>query len=566
MMLDASDVSTHALDADLCIVGAGAAGISLALQFVGSTTSVVLIESGGHGHDDRTQQLYAGEVADSHMHPPLDRYRERRFGGSTSTWGGRCIPFDPIDFERRDYLGLEGWPISYADLLPYYERANQLCEAGPFQYNEARAFKQRPPPMISGFLSRDFSDDSLERFSRPTDFGKRYGQRLRESSNVRVILHANVTYLRLDRDGERLDAVKVRSFGGGHFIVRAGLFVLACGGLETVRLLLASRDVNQQGVGNAYDHVGRHYMSHLAGTIGTLRFRQGVTVHHGYDRSDEGVYCRRRLALRPDAQRRLGVGNFIARLHHPRITDPVHRSGALSLLYLAKPLVPYEYAVRLQGEDQASGRQWLSHLGNVLRDPLQVMAFCWQMTVRRKLVRRKFPSIVVKPRNNCFSLDFHAEQLPNAESRVLLCDSLDEFGLPKLRVDWRYCSDDVATVERALAALARALRDEEVGSFEYDRSTVEREMVRYGAYGGHHIGTARMAGSARRGVVDERQRVHGVHNLFISSAAVFPTSGQANPTLTIVALSLRLADHLQRLLMPALPPSFHSVEPRERAA
>lgn len=566
MMLDASDITTHALDADLCIVGAGAAGISLALQFARSTTSVILIESGGRGHDDRTQQLYAGEVADTHMHPPLDHYRERRFGGSTSTWGGRCIPFDPIDFERRDYLGLEGWPISYADLLPYYERANQLCEAGPFQYNEARAFEQRPPPMISGFSSRDFSDDSLERFSRPTDFGKRYGQRLRDSANVRVVLHANATHLQMDRSGERLQAVKIRSFEGNHFVVRAKLFVLACGGLETVRLLLASRDVHSQGVGNAYDQVGRYYMSHLAGTIGSLRFKPGVTVHHGYDRGEGGVYCRRRLALRPEAQRRLGVGNFIARLHHPRITDPVHRSGALSLLYLAKPLVPYEYAVRLHGDDEAGWRRWLAHLGNVLRDPLQVLAFSWQMTVRRSLVRRKFPSIIVKPRNNRFSLDFHAEQLPNGESRVSLCDSLDEFGVPKLRVDWRYCSDDVATVERALAALARALRDNDTGRFDYDRSTVEQEMVRYGAYGGHHIGTARMASSARSGVVDERQRVHGVQNLYVSSAAVFPTSSQANPTLTIVALSLRLADHLRQQLMPAQSLSFAAVDTRERAA
>ena len=148
------------------------------------------------------------------------------------------------------------------------------------------------------------------------------------------------------------------------------------------------------------------------------------------------------------------------------------------------------------------------------------------------------------------TLDFHAEQQPNRESRVTLSDTRDALGMPQLLVDWRHAPGDVQTVQTALAVLARDLRARGVGRLDYDPDAVESEMLRYGAYGGHHIGTARMGSDPRRSVVDGTGRVHGMHNLYVAGAAVFPTSSQANPTLTIVALSLRLADHLRARLAP----------------
>ncbi|WP_028080673.1 FAD-dependent oxidoreductase [Solimonas soli] len=566
MFIDARGFADDArLQAQVCIVGGGAAGIALALRLGQRGIDVVLLEAGGRRHEARTQRLYEGEVTDARLHPPADRYRERRLGGSTATWGGRCVPFDPIDFEARDYIPHSGWPISYEELARYYDEASLLCEAGPARYRAADAFPDGSAPPVAGFAAARFSDDTLERFSCPTDFGQRYRLRLDGAARTRVVLHANVTALRLDGDGNRIAAVLARTLDGRRIEVQADFVVLAAGGLETARLLLASHDRQPAGIGNGHDLVGRYYMCHLAGTIGNLRLGHGVAVAHGYQRSADGVYCRRRFALREDAQRTLRCGNFIARLHHPRIGDPAHGSAVLSLLFLARRLIPYEYAKRLHDGDSAP-RDWLAHARNVARDPCAAFAFAWQMLTQRKLASRKFPSIIVTPREPCFSLDFHAEQVPNPSSRVQLSEQRDELGMPRLRIDWRHTQADVDTVQRALAAFAADVRDSGVGRFDYAAESIEQEMLRYGAYGGHHIGTARMAATPRTGVVDTDLRVHGVGNLFVASAAVFPTSSQANPTLTIVALALRLGDHLQRRLAPAQAASPAALSIEELAA
>ena len=549
MMHDACDLSDgETLSTDLCIVGAGAAGISMALEFIDSGIEVLLLESGGVALEKDTQALYSGAVADQRLHSPPDRYRQRCFGGSTTIWGGRCVPFDAIDFETRDYVAQSGWPFGHEELMPYYVRANRLCEAGEFAYTDVEAFAAPRRTMIKGFHSASFSSNTLERFSCPTDFGARYAHRLRAASKMRVLLHANVTELKINTAGNAIDTLKVCTLTGKSFKVRAKQVVVAAGGLEVARLLLANRDVHRNGIGNDHDVVGRYYMCHVAGTIGALTIASTAdAVWHGYDISDEGVYCRRRLALTPEAQRTLRIGNFIARLHHPRIADPAHRTGILSLLYLARRFIPYEYAKRLDEGKATDPRLWLQHLCNVIGDPFATLAFVWHLMRDRKFAERKFPSLIVAPKNNCYSLDFHAEQQPNPASRVTLGHEQDALGQPRLRIDWRYTRQDVETVQRALALFAREIERSRVGRFQYNPQTVETEMTRYGAYGGHHIGTARMGSDPHVSVTDANGRVHGVDNLFVAGAALFPTSSQANPTLTIVALALRMADHLKQL-------------------
>ena len=549
MIIDARDLPDGAtLTADVCIVGAGAAGISMALELAKGSIEVLVLESGGLRPEKATQELYSGTVADERLHSPPDTYRQRRFGGTTTIWGGRCIPLDPIDFERRDYMPNSGWPIDLSALMPYYPEANRLCEAGEFTYSAAAAFHRPLRPMIKGFESPLFTTDTLERFSCPTDFGARYGRRLRAAPNVRVVLHANVTRIQLDAAGVRVESLAVRTLEGKSLEAIAQQVVLAAGGLEVARRLLASRDVQSGGIGNGRDVVGRYYMCHLAGTIGALAVDKPLgSVWNGYDLSDEGVYCRRRIALSPDAQREHRLGNFIARLHHPRITDPEHRNAILSLLFLAKFVIPYEYGKRLHGGEPATLRMWLQHVRNVATGPFDAAGFAWHMLKDRRLAERKFPSIIIKPKANLFSLDFHAEQQPAAESRVELMRDVDALGMPKLRVDWRYTPVDVDTVSRSIALLAREIERTGVGAFTYDPADIEFEMTRYGAYGGHHIGTARMGTDPAHSVVDPDCRVHGVSNLSIASCAVFPTSSQANPTLTVVALALRLAARLRAL-------------------
>jgi len=550
-MLEANDLPDgQCFHTNICIVGAGAAGIAMALDLAGSRIRVLVLESGGIKADAPTQQLYAGSVADATLHSPPDRYRQRRFGGSTTIWGGRCVPFDEIDFEARAYLPHSGWPFGRKELEQHYVRANELCEAGAFAYLAREAFNGGLRPMISGFHSQVFTQDTLERFSRPTDFGACYGDRLRAADNVCVLLHANLTSLNLNGQGTRVSSATVQTLGGKTFSVQADHFVLAAGGLEVARLLLACRDVQPQGIGNDRDQVGRYYMCHIAGTVGRLEFHRPQSVWHGYDISRDGVYCRRRLALTADAQRRWQVGGFVARLHHPRITDPSHQTGILSLLYLAKGMIPYEYGKRLHGEEAADFLTWMRHVGNVASDPYDTAAFLLHWVRYRTFARRKFPSVIVRPKANCYSLDFHAEQEPNPSSRVTLDAEIDALGMPRIRVDWRYSAGDVEAVRRSIGLLAAELRRCKVGTFNYDPATLEAEMIRYGAYGGHHIGTARMGTDPHTSVVDPDCRVHGVANLFVAGAATFPTSSQANPTLTVVALSLRLAGHLKQLCAP----------------
>lgn len=547
MLLDAHDIPDGTeLQADLCIAGAGAAGITLALALEASGLDVILLESGNDAPDPAAQQLYAGTVADARLHPPTDSYRVRRLGGSTTLWGGRCMPLDAIDFEARDYIAHSGWPISLDDLQPWYGEANALCEAGDFAYTAETAFTKPLRPMIGQFDSDVFTTNTLERFSIPTNFGHRYRARLAKG-RVRVVQNANLCQLPTQPGAARLvGPADVRTLKGTGFTVAARAYVIATGGLEVPRLLLSSPGASGRGLGNAHDVVGRYYMSHLAGTIGTIDLGKASSVWHGYDVSDEGIYCRRRIALRPDAQHALRAGNFIARLHHPRIPDAGHGNGILSALYLARPIVPYEYAKRLYGDTPANAATgWLAHLANVVTDAPNTARFLTHWLMQRTLADRKFPSVIVRPANLRFSLDFHAEQEPNADSRVTLGNEVDAVGMRRIHVDWRYTEQDVATVKRALAALAQEIARTGVGQFSYEPDEVEAEMTRYGAYGGHHIGTARMGQDPATSVVDVDGRLHEADNVFIAGAAVFPTSGQANPTLSIVALALRLANHLQ---------------------
>lgn len=542
-------VRDSVLRADLCIVGAGAAGITIALQLLQSGLRVLLLESGGFDADAATQALNEGEVTDPALHSPPDRYRQRRFGGSTTIWGGRCVPFDPIDLETRSWINGASWPIGYETLHAEYPAANALCEAGTFEYDARLAISGGMRPMIRGFAPAEFDLNGIERFSCPTDFAQRYQHRLRQAANIRVLLHANATRVRMAPDGGRVDGLDVQTLSGNRFQVQANQFVLATGGIEVPRLLLASRDVHTAGVGNAEDLVGRNYMCHIAGTIGTLRLKlPRDDVWHGYDIAADGTYCRRRMALRADQQRSHAVGNVVFRLHHPRIPDPAHRTGALSAIYLARRLISYEYGKRLVSEQPATARDWLRHVGNLVTDPFDSARFLLHWARHRTLAQRKFPSVIIRPRTNRFSLDFHAEQVPMPASRITLTSDQDRLGLPKPRIDWRFSDTDVRTVRVAFDLLRTAFVSSGLGelSLEDNETDIAAVIRRDGAYGGHHIGTARMGSSPRSGVVDADCRVFGTSNLFAAGSSVFPTSSQANPTLTIVALSIRLARHLQR--------------------
>lgn len=546
MIADATKLEDGAeLQADVCIVGAGMAGITLALELRHARIKVLVLESGGWRHDGRIQALYQGEVADERMHSPTDRYRRRVLGGSGTIWGGRCIPFDAIDFETRPYIPDSGWPLCHSDLLPYYHRANEWLEAGDFDYSAASSLPGAHP-VVQGLDGGDVSTDGMERFSCPTDLARRYRHRLKESPTVKVLTHANCVGVSLDADGRSVRALACRTLSGLRFRVKARRYVLATGGLEVPRLLLASRDVIPQGVGNRHDVVGRYYMCHMASNLGAVRIEGPLTrVFHSYVLSAEGVYCRRRFSLPARLQRSLCIGNVVARLHFPVITDPAHGSSVLSALFLGRRFISYEYNRRLQSARPVTAADHLRHLRNIVTGPFELLEFLAHWLRRRTLAERKFPSVVLRNRTNLFSLDVHGEQAPNRESRVTLAASEDELGVPRIRVDWRYLPIDVESVRRTLVVLQNEFHSRGVGSLLFDEERLEVDLTRWGAYGGHHMGTARMGSDPRTSVVDADCRVHGTDNLYVAGSAVFPTSGQATPSLTLTALACRLAEHLK---------------------
>jgi choline dehydrogenase-like flavoprotein len=548
-MIQSADeiVRDAVVQANICIVGGGPAGITLALELARTGKSVLLLESGDYTPNGDAQALNAGEVADEALHSPPDKYRQRALGGGTSIWGGRCVPFDPIDFETRPWMDHSGWPIGYGDVERHYAAANALCEAGEYEYDARFATPGGMRPLLRGFAPRHFDVNGIERFSCPTNFGQRYQTRLRSAASVRVLLRATVTRLRASRDGSRIESVDVRNSRHIGFSVVADQFVLAMGGIETPRLLLTSDDVHVAGIGNANDLVGRYYMCHVAGTIGSLQVNgPSDTIWHGYDVAADGTYCRRRMSLRPEVQASLGLGNAVFRLHHPRITDPQHRTGSLSAIFLAQRFISYEYAKRLVSDTPATATTWLRHGLNAVTDPFSTARFLGHWLRDRTLAERKFPSIIIRPRNNLFSLDFHAEQVPNPDSRIGLGRAVDRFGNRQVRIDWRYSRQDLETVASSFALLRDDLAEQSLGRLTLapDEADIETVVRRDGAYGGHHIGTARMGASERSGVVDRDGKLFGVNNLYLAGSATFPTSGQANPTLTIVAMALRLASHL----------------------
>jgi len=545
------------IEADVCIIGAGAAGISQALALSGRGLKVLLLESGFEFADDKTQHLYAGEVADDKLHSPPDKYRQRRFGGSTTIWGGRCMPFDPIDFEQRDYVPHSGWPISYEDLAQYYQQANKLLEAGVYEYDADKVFDAEQQAVIKGFKSDILKTNNLERFSCPTNVGDRYKQRLILAVDVEVLLGANCTGIRLNHAGSQVNQLDIASLEGIKASVTAKKIILATGGIETTRLLLASNDVCKNGIGNEHDLVGRYYQCHIAGNLGKLTVLGATSnVRHGYEVSPEGVYCRRRFALTAETQKKIGSGNMVARLHFPKIVDPSHKIGVLSGLFLAKNFISYEYGKRLK-DGQSSLGVYLNHFINIIFDPIDTVKFLHHWITKRTLAKRKFPSVILSNKSNQFTFEIHSEQYPNPDSRITLIDEIDALGMRKVKVDWKYLPEDIESVRRSLKLFVQEINQSGLATFEFNDDQLEEDLTRFGAYGGHHIGTARMGNDPVTSVVDANCKLHTVDNLFIASAAVFPTSSQANPTLTIVAMSLRLADHIAEVLGVGQP--THSI-------
>jgi len=551
MIEDARKLPAGAVIAgDICIVGGGAAGIAIAHEFARSARRVVLLAGGDRREREEDRDLYRGEVAEGTPHEPLDEGRRRMWGGTTTTWHGRCVPLDRIDLEHRTWVPESGWPIGYEELQPYFERANRVCDAGDAVFDTLEAFPSAQSEMIAGFDGADMVTTRLERFSLPTNFARRYAPALKRAKGIRVLLGAHAHAIDLADNRARVDGLRATTSLGAQISVVADEYILACGGLENARLLLASRHQAPNGIGNEHDNVGRYYMSHLCGELGWIEVRSPDSGFvYGLERDRDGVYCRRRFWITPKAQSERKVGNGIGTLIRPDISDASHGSALLSANHLARTYVSaLRRGLRRQERLGQSAGSTRGHWKVVARGMPSVLPDVATNVQRRYLARRRMPVILGPASVNRFPVRYQTEHLPHRSSRLVLTDKLDALGMPRLQSHITFTDEDVRTVETFHRVLAAQLSATGTGSFHaYDedlKGLIEAQLAQFSSWD-HHIGATRMSTSPANGVVDPDCRVHGVDNLYIAGSSVFPTGSHANPTLTLVALALRLADHLQ---------------------
>jgi choline dehydrogenase-like flavoprotein len=523
MLLDARSVPPGELLAtDVCIVGGGAAGISVALELAGHAARVLLLESGGMKPDEAPQELYEGRVT-GQAYYELDACRLRFLGGSTNFWGGWCRPLDALDFDQREWLPHSGWPFGRQELDPYYARAHGVCRLGPYDYDPRRWRGEHESlvPDRSPILT-----DTVFQIA-PTRFGVEHAAALRRAANVGVMLHANAVDIEMDAPHRTAARLHAATLAGNRFTVSAHVFVLAGGGIENARLLLASRRGRRCGVGNERDLVGRFFADHLHVPVGTLRARRGFISSFYRVQRAGATTVRGGLALSEDLRRRERLLGCALTLHnaedpHDVLSPTRQPEGYESLRVLMKAARRAERP-----------HHFWHHVGNVVTglDAATTLSY----------------RALVKPPARTVMVGCRAEQAPNRDSRVTLDDATDAFGMPRARLHWELSEQDRASFERTQRIWLDAIAGDHVDAERVSDLDDEGWTQRI-AGGAHHTGTTRMHRDPALGVVDEHCRVHSTSNLYVAGSSVFPTAGWAPPTLTIVALALRLADRIKARL------------------
>jgi choline dehydrogenase-like flavoprotein len=509
--------------ADLCIVGAGPAGLTIARELAGGPLRVCLLETGGPRGAGRAQRLLAGDSAGS-PYPPLERTRAAGFGGTSSVWTGGCRALDAFDFEPRSWIPHSGWPFGRDELDRAYERAAALCGVDGAADDPRRAGPEAPVLTLPSDRLRTL----LWRLSPPVRFGEAYRDEIAGADGVRVLLHAHALHLEAGAD-DRVTAILAGTLGGRRFRVEARAFVLAAGGIENPRLLLLS-SAGRGGLGNAHDLVGRFFMEHpyvnaalfdLERHRSTFAFYERLANGGATGRGALGVLALGDALVRREELVRCGFVFLPGYKAHPAFAS----SAVESILELQR-------LARIRTLPESPGR----HLRAVAAGVPSLAALVRAKRAERRRVRPRFVARAF------------LESVPDPENRVTLARRRDAFGRPCAFLRWRPGERERRTLARAVEVLGEELaaaRMGRVAALPDDPATGWPASL---GGGNHHIGTTRMHPDPARGVVDADGRVHGVVNLFVAGSSVFPTSGLANPTLTIVALALRLARHLERTL------------------
>lgn len=489
------------LEADLVIIGGGLAGITLAKELAGGSLKIIVLESGGLEMEAENQALYAGscvQKAHGAKDRPLHDYpiqsRVRALGGAGHVWGGKCGPLDPADFAERPWIPYSGWPVTREEMQPYYDRACDLLEIDRFPLERASASSANLQPLAldpqDGFFP---APRVYARISGRTDKPAfdRFRTQFAEAPNVNVYLYANV--VRIRREGEMIAGLDIACLDGKRHAAKAARYVLATGGIENVRLLLAS-----DNLGNRDDLVGRFFQGHLTYSNDSDAEREGSAFAASRAAPLDLYAPAERIAAHCvigaglPAQERMKTGNFTATLFRADFSG-------------ADPVIAGETGTIGQASAQLDKAQ---------------------------------------PQPNLLGFFAMTEHFPNPESRITLDPSQkDALDMPRITLTWVHGEKDYDDLERSIDGLAAAVGAAGEGRLCW--SLRRDELLASSNASRHHMGTTRMHANPKKGVVDANGRLHETRNLYVAGSSVFPTSGIVNPTLTILALTIRLADHLK---------------------
>jgi choline dehydrogenase-like flavoprotein len=534
MFIDSRSVEEGAvIETTVCIIGAGVAGITMALELEKQGISACLLESGGYKADDETRDLYRGENVGV-PYEFADGCRSRFLGGSSNCWGGWCRPLDPWDFEKRDWVADSGWPFGLEELRPYYARTHQLLQLGENNFDpaywEAAIHRSdvRRHPFPTGKVR-----DTISQFSPPVRFGKVYRKQLLAAKHVNVLLFANAMNIDTTSDAKTVTQIDVATLTGRRFAVRAKQFVLATGGIENARLLLSSNKVQKVGLGNGNDLVGRYFMDHPRIMSAKVNFRNEWARNKLYDIkyhyqnkavSAHGTFISSQFALTQSVLEKEKLLN--ARSWFYSVFRGENSEGAEALIRAKQAVLKKDQPGYSMGAD----------LMTMAMHPVDTACFglARLLQPRPLITEVKIQTIV--------------EAEPNRDSRVTLSTQKDSLGLNRVIVNWQVTELVKRTFDRTVALLADELKRGGVADVELDEELEGKPWPAQLEGTWHHMGTTRMHDSDKQGVVDRNLKMHGISNLYVAGSSVFPTVGANFPTITIAAMTLRLAGHLGRVI------------------
>ena len=513
MHIDARALDNHSLiEGDVCIIGAGAAGISMALDWINTKYKVILLEGGGFEYDEKVQQLYDGKTTGQRYYP-LQSARLHYFGGTTGHWAGFCSTFDPIDFKKRDWVPHSGWPIKKTDLDPFYTRAHKILELGPCEY-DARYWQKQDPSLLSLPVDQTVVWNKIWHFSPPTRFGEKYRDSIVNAKNIHLYTYANVTDITALENGNAVKELTVKNHAGKTHKVKARLYILACCSIQNARILLASNKQIPSGLGNQNDLVGRFFMEHLEIKSGELRFATPVPMKL-YDLDYGVTKTRAELAISEQQQ-----------------TEHKILNGTMSLttMPIAKQTRP-QIDVWNNKDPRRSGDSLLSNYYGAAKN--------------------YDPS---KDDRRSYELYTRIEQAPNPNSRITLDSEVDSLGVPKSILHWELTPLEKRSIRKIHELLGQQIGKSGVGRvkmMDFLKDENDFSWPSFTGAGWHHMGTTRMSDDPKLGVVNANCQVHGIDNLFIAGASCYATAAAPNPTLTVVALTLRLSDHVKQRMKKA---------------